>query len=137
VAAFFTRSTIQNVKSQQGHVMKQRECNFESMSTAELWDLYTELGSKLAAMLQAEATLLQLRLKEIQRRVFVQTARDRGKRKHASVAKFRNPRRPFQTWSGRGTQPLWVTDVLKHGGTMDSLRIEAFAAPQTIEALPA
>jgi DNA-binding protein H-NS len=123
VAAFFTRLTTHNVKSQQGHVVKQRDCNFASMSTAELWDLYNELGSKLAPRLQAEAILLQQRLDEIQRRVFVQTARGRGKRKHAAVAKFRNPRAPFETWSGRGTQPLWVKDVLEHGGTMDSLRI--------------
>ena len=86
--------------------MKQWDCDFESMSAAELWDFYNELGSKLAARLQAEATLLQQRLDEIQRRVFVQTAQGRGKRKHAAVAKFRNPRAPFQTWSGRGIQPL-------------------------------
>jgi DNA-binding protein H-NS len=116
--------------------MKRRDCNFASMSTAELWDLYNELGSKLAAMLQAEATLLQQRLDEIRRRVFVQTARGCGKRKHAAVAKFRNPRPPFQTWSGRGSQPLWVTSVLEHGGTMDGLRIEAFVPPQDGEAHP-
>ena len=105
--------------------MKRRDCNFESMSTAELWDFYNELGSKLAAKLEAEATLLQRRLDEIERRVRAHPGRDRGTRKHAAVAKFRNPRPPFQTWSGRGTQPFWVKDVLEHGGTMDSLRIEA------------
>lgn len=47
--------------------MKRRDCNFESMSTAELWDLYNELGSKLVARLQAEVTLLQQKLDEIQR----------------------------------------------------------------------
>jgi DNA-binding protein H-NS len=134
VAAFFTRLTTHNVKSQQGHVMKQRDCNFESMSTAELWDLYNELGSKLAVKLQAEATSLQQRLDEIQRRVFVQTARGKGKRKHAAVAKFRNRCPPFQTWSGRGSQPLWVRSVLEHGGTMDGLRIEAFVPPQNEKA---
>jgi DNA-binding protein H-NS len=117
--------------------MKQRDCNFESLSTAELWDFYNELRSKLAARLQAEATLLQQRLDEIQRRVFVQTARGSGKRKHAAVAKFRNPRPPFQTWSGRGSQPLWVRNVLEHGGTMDGLRIKAFVLPPNEEAHPA
>ena len=117
--------------------MKRRDCNFESMSISQLWDLYNELGSKLATRLKAEATLLQQRLDEIQRRVFVQTARGSGKRKYAAVAKFRNPRAPFQTWSGRGTRPLWVKDVLEHGGTMVSLRIEAFTASQNEEAHPA
>ena len=117
--------------------MKRRDCNFESMSTAQLWDLYNELGSKLATRLKAEATLLQQRLDEIQRRVFVQTARGSGKRKYAAVAKFRNPRAPFQTWSGRGTQPLWVRDVLDHSGTMDSLRIDTSVPPRNREAHPA
>jgi hypothetical protein len=80
--------------------MKRRDCNFESMSTAQLWDIYNELGSKLAAKLKAEATLLQQRLDEIQRRVFVQTARGSGKRKHAAVAKFRNPRPPVPNMTG-------------------------------------
>lgn len=47
--------------------MKRRDCNFESMSTAELGDLYNELGSKLAARLQAEVTLLQQKRKPILR----------------------------------------------------------------------
>jgi len=42
-------------------------------------------------------------------------------RANIAVVKFRNPRPP----SGRGTQPFWVKDVREHGGTMDSLRIEA------------
>jgi DNA-binding protein H-NS len=117
--------------------MQQRDCTFESMSSAELWDLYNELGSKLAARLQAEATLLQQRLDEIQRRVFVQTAHGREKRKHAAVAKFSNPRAPFQTWSGRGTQPFWVKYVIEQGGTMDSLRIEASVPPRNRKAHPA
>jgi hypothetical protein len=99
VAAIFAKLTTHNIRSQQGHVMKRRDCNFESMSTAQLWDIYNELGSKLAAKLKAEATLLQQRLDEIQRRVFVQTARGSGKRKHA-VAKFRNPRPPVPNMTG-------------------------------------
>jgi DNA-binding protein H-NS len=111
--------------------MKRWDCDFESMPTGQLWDLYNELRPKLAAKLEAEATLLQQRLDEIRRRVLVQTARGTGKRKHAGVAKFRNPRAPFQTWSGRGAQPIWVRDVVKHGGTLDSLRIEPSFPRQT------
>jgi len=117
--------------------MKRRDYNFELMSSAELWDLCNELTSRLAARLQGEVTLLQQRLDEIEWRVRAHPGRDRGTRKHAAVAKFRNPRAPFQTWSGRGTRPLWVKDVLEHGGTMVSLRIEAFTASQNEEAHPA
>jgi hypothetical protein len=77
--------------------MKRRDYNFELMSSAELWDLYNELTSRLAARLQGEVTLLQKRLDEIGRRVRAHPGRDRGTCKHAAVAKFRNPRAPFQT----------------------------------------
>jgi len=117
--------------------MKQRDCDFQSLSAAELWDLYTELGSKLTAKLEAEATLLQQRLDELQRRVSAVPARCSGKSKHAAVPKFRNPHPPFQTWSGRGTQPRWVKDALARGGTMDNLRIKAFVLPPNEEAHPA
>ena len=120
-----------------GHVMKQRGCSFDSMSNAELWDFYTELGSKLAAKLEAEATLLQDRLNELHRRVDAALpARGKAKRKRAVAAKFRNPRPPFQTWSGRGTQPRWVKDALGRGETLDSLRIKALASRQDGEAYP-
>ena len=115
--------------------MKQQDFGFESMSAVELWDFYKELRSELATKLEAEATLLQQRLDEIHRRIGPEPALRRGKRKHA-VPKFRNPRPPFQTWSGRGSQPLWVRSVLERGGTMDGLRIEAFVPPQDGEAHP-
>lgn len=117
--------------------MKRRDCDFESMSTAELWDLYNELGSKLTAKLEAEANLLQQRLDEIQRRASLSPiGGSSGKSKHAAVPKFRNPHAPFQTWSGRGTQPRWVKDALERGETMDSLRIKALVPQQDEETHP-
>ena len=117
--------------------MKQRDCNFDSMSTSELWDFYTELGSMLAAKLEAEATLLQRRLDEIHGGVWAASTHISGKRKQAAAVKYRNPQPPFQTWSGRGTQPRWVKDALEHGMTLDSLRIEPPISPQDEETQPA
>lgn len=38
--------------------------------------------------------------------------------------KYRNPRDPSQTWSGRGRQPAWFANALKgRGVTVDSLMI--------------
>ncbi len=37
--------------------------------------------------------------------------------------KFRNPKDPSQTWSGRGGKPQWVLDHLAAGGTMEQLAI--------------
>jgi DNA-binding protein H-NS len=134
---FFSKLATRAKLSLQRHVMKRRDCNFESMSTAELWDLYNELGSKLAVKLEAEANLLQQRLDEIQRRASLSPMGGTDKRKQGAAAKFRNPKPPFQTWSGRGAQPPWVRDALKHGKTIDSLRIEVFVLPSNEEAYPA
>lgn len=115
--------------------MKQRDGNFDSMSNTELWDLYTELGSKLTAKLEAEAALLQQRLDELQRRAGAAApARRKAKGGAAVAAKFRNPHPPYQPWSGRGPQPRWIKEALSDGETLDSLRIQALLPRQDREA---
>ncbi len=37
--------------------------------------------------------------------------------------KYRNPNDPSQTWTGRGRQPKWVSELLAGGFTLDQLRI--------------
>lgn len=37
--------------------------------------------------------------------------------------KFRNPKDPSQTWSGRGRTPAWVNEAKAAGSTLDDLRI--------------
>lgn len=71
--------------------MKRRDYNFELMSSAELWDLYNELTSRLAARLQGEVTLLQQRLDEIERRV----------RAHSGVTEERANMPPWQNFATR------------------------------------
>ena len=39
----------------------------------------------------------------------------RGKAAKTSVAKYRNPANPKQTWTGRGQQPGWIKDGLAKG----------------------
>ncbi|HEY9131386.1 MAG TPA: H-NS histone family protein [Dyella sp.] len=42
----------------------------------------------------------------------------KGAGKRAIVApKYRNPENPAETWSGRGRQPLWLSQALKRRGT--------------------
>lgn len=33
----------------------------------------------------------------------------------SSVAKYRNPNNPDETWTGRGRKPGWIYDALKQG----------------------
>lgn len=37
--------------------------------------------------------------------------------------KYRNPRDPSQSWSGRGKRPRWLQELLQHGATLESLQI--------------
>jgi DNA-binding protein H-NS len=46
----------------------------------------------------------------------------RGPRK-ASEVKYRNPKDPTQTWTGRGRKPNWLVDALKKGAKIDSFAV--------------
>lgn len=37
--------------------------------------------------------------------------------------KYRNPRDPSQSWSGRGKRPRWLQDLLQQGATLESLQV--------------
>lgn len=44
-----------------------------------------------------------------------------GTAKAAAVAdKYRNPRNPEQSWSGRGKRPRWLQEQLAKGGKLES-----------------
>lgn len=40
-----------------------------------------------------------------------------------SAPKYRNPKDPSKTWTGRGRQPQWVKDTLAKGGKLEDLLI--------------
>ena len=47
----------------------------------------------------------------------------RGPKKGKGIAKYRNPKDPAQTWTGRGRKPNWLIDAVKKGGKLDSYAI--------------
>ena len=47
----------------------------------------------------------------------------RGAKRGPVAVKYRNPKNPGQTWTGRGRKPNWLVDALKKGQ-----KIESFAA---------
>ena len=48
----------------------------------------------------------------------------RGKaRKSGLPPKYRNPKEPSETWSGRGKQPRWLAAALKTGHTIEEFVI--------------
>ena len=64
--------------------------DFKSMSTDELWALHEEIARRLAAALTAERSVLESRLKLLQRGFEIQSAAHDGK---SATAKRARPRR--------------------------------------------
>jgi DNA-binding protein H-NS len=103
--------------------------DFQSMSINELWALHETIGSVLARKLEAEKRSLEQRLNELSRRVGKAANKTPLRRSYPKVLpKFRNPKPPHQTWSGRGHQPRWVRELLAAGKTIDDLRISTSTA---------
>jgi DNA-binding protein H-NS len=108
--------------------------DFKSMSTDELWALHEEIATRLAAALTAEKSVLENRLRQLQRGIETQhatrdaqssaTKSSTGRRPYpAVVPKYRNPERPSETWAGRGKTPRWLAEQLKSGKRIDDFRI--------------
>ncbi|KUJ73772.1 transcriptional regulator [Ruegeria marisrubri] len=47
----------------------------------------------------------------------------RGTKGTKAKPKYRNPRNPEQTWTGRGRKPQWIHDALKNGADISDLEI--------------
>jgi DNA-binding protein H-NS len=118
--------------------------DFKSMSTDELWALHEEIATRLAAALTAEKSVLENRLRRLQRGIEIQHAANGAKSPGAKssnakssnakssterrpypavVPKYRNPERPSETWAGRGKKPRWLAAQLKSGKRIDDFRI--------------
>jgi DNA-binding protein H-NS len=98
------------------------------MSTDELWDLHEKIATRLSAALTAEKTVVENRLRQLQRRNETQpaarAAKSLDRRPYPVVVpKYRNPDRPSETWAGRGKTPRWLTAQLKSGRRIDDFRI--------------
>jgi DNA-binding protein H-NS len=50
-------------------------------------------------------------------------ARGRGKGRSKAAVKYRNPKDPSQTWSGRGRRPLWLVEAVKKGAKLESFAV--------------
>lgn len=83
--------------------------NLDTCATEELWAIHEQVSYLLTRKLQEEKGLIEARLTELRRGTDLNP-------------KFRNPDAPFQTWTGRGRQPMWVIRLLAAGKTLEDLR---------------
>jgi DNA-binding protein H-NS len=91
------------------------------MSVDEVWILHDRIISILSTKLDAKMRELERRLVRLSGRIEKNpTARRPYPKVHP---KYRNPERPFETWSGRGKQPRWIASQLGAGKNVDELLI--------------
>jgi DNA-binding protein H-NS len=97
----------------------------ETMPLDELWNLHEELAVVLTARVEAQKLEIERRLEELGRR-FGGSPQDlpQARPYPPVLPKFRNPAQPFETWSGRGRQPHWVSELLAGGASLDDCRIQ-------------
>jgi DNA-binding protein H-NS len=111
-----------------------RKLNLEGMSIDEMWQLYEEISQILSVRLTTEKRALEKRLAQLRRDNEVRQTKSgdasaleslpRERRKYPRVLpKYRNPKEPSETWSGRGKQPRWLAAALKTGHTIDEFKI--------------
>ena len=97
----------------------------ETMPLDELWELHETVISMLTARVEGQKLELERRLAELGVR-FGGSPKDIPQpRPYPKVLpKFRNPELPSETWSGRGKQPRWVSELLAAGISWDDCRIQ-------------
>jgi DNA-binding protein H-NS len=102
--------------------MKLRD--LQSMSVDELWSLHQSILRVLPQKLASEKSRLEQRLRQL--RSPSEKPREKGARRPYPPVhpKFRNPRKPQETWSGRGKQPRWLTKYIQAGRKLDEFKIK-------------
>ena len=106
-----------------GNIMKSN--HLASKSTDELWALHEQIVEVLSLKISEEKALLEKRLSELGSQT-APASNVRERRPYPPVLpKFRNPRRPSETWAGRGKKPRWLSNLLKNGGRIEDFRIPA------------
>jgi DNA-binding protein H-NS len=104
-----------------------------SMSVDELWTLRENIDAILSAKINAELNDLRRQLDRLSPKATPDQdpSRKRSKavvQKHrygSVLPKYQNPRRPFETWAGRGRRPHWLKEQLISGKPLEDFRIAA------------
>ena len=100
-----------------------KNSDLKLMAIDELWDLREQITAKLARELTIKKAELEERLHKIGSVSNVITS-DRQRRPYPKVVpKYRNPKNPAETWSGRGKQPRWLTAQLRSGKKVNDFLI--------------
>jgi DNA-binding protein H-NS len=127
-------SVIFSKRTLQEKAMSQ-ELNLDAMTVDKLWQLHAEISRVLSDRLTLQKRELEKRLAQLSPGMKVEPSDQlealsskglayAARRKYPRVfPKFRNPQVPYETWSGRGKQPRWLSAALKTGRKIEEFVI--------------
>ena len=102
------------------------KASLETLSADQLFLLHLDVTRELKKRLEVKKNLLDEQLRRLH--PTVGDARTVSRRPYPPVAaKFRNPDRPSESWSGRGKRPRWLDAQLRSGRKIDDFRTDGAA----------
>jgi DNA-binding protein H-NS len=114
--------------------MSFKKIDFETMSVDDLWSLHESISKVLSEKITSEKYELERRLAVLNRtgRAAIErpdtpapVAGEKTRRQYPQVLpKYRNPKVPSETWSGRGKQPRWLVAAMTSGRKIDDFKVK-------------
>jgi DNA-binding protein H-NS len=108
-----------------------KKLNLKAMSFDDLLRLRDRLTKAISSRAKLERRELETRLARLNDAKLAQPTGTRRRRRVLSrkrrgkvAPKYRNSAKPYETWTGRGRQPLWMTAAIKAGKKRDSFLIK-------------
>ncbi|WP_439373315.1 H-NS histone family protein [Bradyrhizobium sp. DASA03120] len=108
--------------------------DLKSMSVDELWNLHEKISAALTQRITEEKVMLDERLRTIG--AAGKLARPTPERRPYPPVrpKYRNPKNPAETWSGRGKMPRWLDPQVRAGRKLDEFLIDRSARKRSHKA---
>ena len=99
-----------------------RDSQLEKMSLKELMALDAKVKAAIDEKRVSERAEMRAKMEDMARASGFSVAELFGGRKKGGkgVAKYRNPKDPSQTWTGRGRRPTWIIEA---GGNIERFLI--------------
>ncbi len=104
--------------------------DLQKLSYRELVELKGKIGKAIEAKKMAEKTNIKNKVKELIEGAgfdvgdIVGGTASKSLKGRKVAAKFRNPKNPEETWTGRGRQPKWLVAELARGRSLNSFPIK-------------
>lgn len=103
------------------------ELQLPSLPYTELLHLKAKVDAEIANREQEEKNKAKKQILEIAKSFNLSVeevlAKGGSSSRRPAEAKYRNPNNPEQTWSGRGRKPVWASEWLAAGKSLDDLLI--------------